>query len=249
MWHLAAFFKAIGQTALTDIPAIQDDILTIQNGHFLLGANMNVGAAYVGSATLSRARLNSPTVRQMNPSYIHPINVALLPINDPPVQVFPPGFLALMAQEELQMEATSGLAMGTENLYGLAWLYTQLTQVGNGDIHWCRLTSVGPAVASVWQSIQYNFETGLPPGEYAMVSSFCGCATGVAHRWIFDNQYFRPGFLSFANSSFRGSYEQYHFNWGEMGRFRTFAAPRLQVLCNAADASFEIYIAVQRVGP
>jgi hypothetical protein len=248
MFHLAGFFVSIGQTALTNVPPIQDDILSIQNSHYLLPQNMSVAAAYASSVTLSRARINSPTVRQINPSYIHPINVALLPANDPNVQIFPPGFLSLLGQEEVQIEATSGLAMGNENCYALLWLYTQMTPVIPNDIHWCRFTSTATATASAWTTISYSLETGLPPGEYAMVGSFVQGTTQIAHRWIFDNQYYRPGFLSTAALGNRGFFEQYRFSFGEMGRFRTFSLPRLQTLCNAADTACEGYAALMRVG-
>lgn len=249
MWHLAAFFVSIGQTALTDVPAVQDDILTIQNNHFLLGQNMAVAAAYAQSTTLNRARINSPTVRQINPSYIHPITRSTSPITDPNWQVFPPGFLSLLAQEEVQVEATSGLAMGNENCTVLLWLYSQLNPVTPGDVHWVRFTSTTTQVVNRWTTIAYTLETGLPPGEYAMVSSFLQSTTGIAHRWIFDNQYFRPGFLSNTALSSRGVFEQYHFTFGEMGRFRTFNLPRLQVMPDMADTAAEGYMAVIRMGP
>lgn len=248
MWHLCAY-SALTAAAVTnnDTPALQDDIITIQNNHFLLPYNMNVAAAYASGVALTRARINSPTVRQMNPGYVHPINVALLPANDPNVQVYPPGFLALMGQEEVQFEITDSQAAG-ERIYGLLWLYTQLQAIPPGDIHWCRLTSTVTHTASVWTTIAYTLETGLPPGEYTMISSFVQNTTGIAHRWIFDNQYLRPGFLSTASLANRINREAYTYEWGRMGAFRTFSLPRLQVLSNAADTAAEAYIALVRTG-
>jgi len=247
MFHLCAFFKALANVANTDCPAVSDDILTIQNNHFLMPQDLDVLAAYASAVTLTQARINSPTVRQINPDYIRPFSAALLPVSNPPVKKYPPGILRLNAQEEVQIEATDSAA-GPNNFYALLWLTTGITPAPVGDIHWCRFTSTTTHVASAWTTIAYTLETGLPPGEYAMIASECINTTGIAHRWIFDNQFWRPGFLSQAALASRIDEAAYQYKYGDMGHFRTYSLPRLQVLSNAADTAAEGYMAVVRIG-
>ena len=81
-----------------------------------------------------------------------------------------------------------------------------------------------------------------------MVSSFHTSATGKAHRWIVPNQMERPGFLSYAANTARHPYAMSKEQFGLMGRFRSNDLPRCQVLCDAADATHEMYLHVVRIG-
>lgn len=249
MFHLSAFTALLGTTADTDITALQDDILAIQNNHFLPQVDLSVVKLWVASATLSRVKLNSPKIRQINPTFIRPINVGTLPANNPNYSHFDGSQLVVKAQEELQMLATSGIAMGTERFTGLVWLSTGINPIPTGDIYTCRFTSTGTAGANAWTTISYTMDTILPQGLYSMVSSELQSTNALAHRWIFSNQYWRPGGLSLTSLGNRSDFDLYDFEQGEYGRFATFDLPRLQVLCNGADAAHEGYFTVVRVGP
>jgi hypothetical protein len=68
------------------------------------------------------------------------------------------------------------------------------------------------------------------------------------HRWIFDEQVYRPGLPSIATEANRAPYYLQTMPWGEMGRFVNTSLPRLQVWTDTADASFVGYLYVIPLG-
>jgi len=249
MFHLAAFTELLGTVANTDINALADQIIPIQNDHFLPPRDYNVVAAYVASATLSRARLNSPKIRQTNPLYVRPINVGTLPATDANILMLFDNPYLLRGEEEIALEATSAIAMGTERFTGLIWLMDRHDPAPSGDVHNVRITSTTAAVANVWSDLTATFESQLPAGRYAIVGCEHQSTNGLAIRIIVDDQYLRPGWLSITALANRLPYEFYRRLFGTWGHFRTTSLPRFQVLANAADAVHEVYLSVVRVGP
>lgn len=80
------------------------------------------------------------------------------------------------------------------------------------------------------------------------MGSECISATGVAHRWLFDNQIFRPGALS---SPTLGSRTHRIFYDGVLGIWGTFISqvpPRIEVLCNSTDSAHTVFLQVIRIG-
>lgn len=252
-FHLAAYTVALGTTANTDITALTDDIMLIQNNHFVPSKDMKIMAAYASSATLSRTRLNSPRIRQFAQSYIRPINVATLPAANPNIAFYFDAPIIIKAQEELQVEATSGIAMGTERFLCLLWLM-DATLPGpipapQSDVYTIRITSTTAAVANSWTTISASYETQLPQGTYAVTNIEYQATNAMAIRAIFDGQFYRPGSLGTQALANRTSTWLSMSQMGVWGQFNTVTLPRLQVLNNSTDASHEIYMECSRVGP
>lgn len=248
MFHLAAFFANTGPVTDGDIAAMTDDILAINNNHFTLSQPMQLLAAMAMGATLTRAKLSSPTLRQFAPPYIRPINQALIPAANPNMMLLDHSPYQLTPLEELQFLATDTTGT-TENVTGLVWLSADGARgIGVGNITPLRFTSATAAVANKWSSVPITFTDTIPAGVYAMVLSECQSTNGQAHRWIFSNQYWRPGFPSYAALGSRQPYAIAKGQFGEMGRFRSNDLPRLQVLANGADAAHEGYAWCVKVG-
>lgn len=248
MYHLACYTEAIDNTADNDVTALADDILTIQNNHFILQQPMKLIAAYAGSATLSRAKIASPTMRQVASPFIRPISVALLPPTNANVWILDQQPFSLVPFEEIQMQATSGVAM-TERFTGLIWLQDMDVPIPSGNLIPLRFTSTTAAVANTWTTLTIAFADTVPTGQYAMVLSECQSTNALAHRWIISNQYWRPGHLGFATLGSRLPYAISKGQFGLMGYFKSNDLPRLQVLANAADAAHEGYLYAIRTGP
>lgn len=248
MYHLAAYTALLGTTVDTDIAALTDDILTIQNSHFVLSRPKQLLGAAVMSATLTRAKLASPSMRQVASPFIRPIIGAAIPPANPNLWLLDYNPFIVPPFEEVQLQATSGIAMGTERFTGLVWLADQITPVPSGNIIPLRVTSSTAATANAWSTIALTFADTIPSGVYAVVFSEMQSTNGIAHRWIFSNQESRPGMLSLAALTSRLPYALSKGQFGAMGRFRSNDLPRCQVLCNGADASHEGYLHVVRVG-
>ena len=248
MFHLAAYVNAaLGSTANTDINALSDDILTIQNNHFVMNQPTDLLAAAAMSATLTRVKLASPSMRQIASPYIRPIIVGATPGSNPNVALYYNNPYRLVPFEEIQMQATSGVAM-TEVFTGLIWVGSTNTPWPSGNVTPLRFTSSTAAVANAWTSVTITFEDTVPSGIYAMLFSEVHSTNAQAHRWIISYQIERPGFLSTVSTGQREPYAMALGQMGLMGRFRSNDLPRLQVLCNGTDNSHTGYLHVVRVG-
>lgn len=248
MFHLAAYTELLGTTADTDIDALTDDILTIQNTHFVLQQPMQLLAAAAMSATLQRAKIASPSMRQIASPFIRPLILAVKPPSNPNMWLLDQSPFTVPPFEEVQVQATSGIAMGSERFTALAWLANAIEPVPYGNPIPLRWTSTTAAVANQWTSLAVTFADPLPSGIYTMVFSEHFSANGIAHRWIVSNQTMRPGYMSYTNGTDRAPYAISKFQFGRMGSFRSNDLPRVQVLCNAADATHEGYLHVMRTG-
>lgn len=241
-FHLADYTVAIGTTANTDVPALQDDILTIINSHFQLRAPMDLVKASVLSATLLRARLDSPTMRFFGNPFVRPVVVgATWPTNPNVMHMFEHP-MHLPAGEEIAIQATSGIAMGTERLHALITLMDVPEPIPAGTPFAVRFTGTATATANSWTTITFTMDQALPVGMFDMIMSECQGTTQIAHRWLFDQQQWRPGFASLAALGSRMTYEDYMFRYGKMGSFLNTSLPRLQILCTAADTAQEGYM-------
>jgi len=244
MFHLGAYTLATFQnTANTDIPALQDGILVIQNNHFILPRDMKLYLAAAMSASLTRARLNSGTIRQINPAYIRPTAVTLLPPTDPNVMDLRDNPMVLAGAEEIQLEAT-GTSTVNEVLTGLIAISPGITPMPQGNITTVRATSTTAAVANVWTPVQLTFETGLPVGEYAVVGCDYVATNALAFRLTFDNQFWRPGWQGMATTGLRPHYAQLWGGMGEWGRFTNYSLPRMEVLNNSTDSTHTFFLQV-----
>lgn len=246
MFHLAAYFATTGPVTNGDIPALRDDVLFIQNNHFVYPADLHLFWAYCGAASLTRARINSPKLRQISPWYLRPISVGLLPSTNPNIALANDQPLALRINEEVALEVTDTVGT-TENLYGLIAVGDAIMPVPQGDFYNLRVTHGTTVVASNWTTVSLTYEQQLPVGRYAVIGGEYFSTTAVAFRLILDQQYMRPGMIAFQSAGGRLPYIIGTRDLGIWGYFQTTSLPRMQVLCNAADTSGEGYIQVVKV--
>lgn len=248
MFHLSAYFVSLSTVANTDAPALNDDVLTRINSHFMLSQQMDLILAAAMSATLNRARLNSPTLRVISPQFILPIEAAVKPATRPSLATWLDNPFTLQPNEEISMEATSDIAMGNENFTGLVWLTSGLEPIPPGDVYNTRFTSVTAAVANTWTSLVITFDQGLPPGLWAMVGSELVSTNAQAHRWIFPGQIWRPGGLSKPAVGSQTHQIFYDRRLGIWGRFTNTTLPTLQVLVNGTDNAHTGWMSLVKIG-
>lgn len=247
-FHLCNYnAAALAAVANTDIPAIQDGYLPILNNHFVLPTSMMILKAHSGSATLQRTRLDSPTIRLYGNPHLRPVQQSLLPGSSPPVVWLNRRPFVLPAGEEIAVQATATGAGEHHNTQ--LWLFDgPPIAIDPGPIFAVRFTSTTAAVGSAWTLLTITLDQALPSGVYQMVFSELFSTTGIAHRWIFDQKTLRPGQMSQLSEFNAFNILSYQFPLGVMGRFTNTSLPRLEVLCDAADASHIGYIHLQKMG-
>lgn len=248
MWHLAAFSESISAGTDTDVNALIDDILTIQNSHFMLREDMNLMACAAMSATLDRAKLSTPTMRIVAAPYVRPMIVGTTPGSNPNVQLLDKNPTRIPWGEEVQMLATAAPA-GSEQFTAILWLSRGLSPIPSGNVIPVRWTSSTAAVANSWTTLTMTWGDTLPSGIYAMVQTECYSTNAIAHRWNFPNQLYRPGMLSFVSTGQRHPYAMSLGQFGVLGQFRSNALPTVQVLANGTDNAHVGYAHVVRLAP
>lgn len=248
MYHVAAYTEAIDNAANNDIAALTDDYLVIQNAHFLLTQDWLLHWAWVGSATLNRARLSQPTINVVTRPFIRPLDRAAVPPDLPAIADYRENPFRLRAREELVIEATSGIAMGTERFTALIGIMDRLIPAPVGEVYTLRGTSTTAAVANSWTSLTMTWDNQLPEGQYAVVGLETQSANAQASRLIIEGLPNRPGSVSVTGL---GNETHRMFRKGGLGRwgdFPNYIIPTPQVLANAADASHEVYLDIVKLG-
>jgi hypothetical protein len=248
MHHTIAWFKDLVTATETDVTPVTDGIFTIQNSHFLPQRNWNLWYAAFMAATATRARLRTPTFRQITTPFIRPIEGTITPGDEPNVADYRENPLLLKGLEEIEFLGTQ-TAGANANVFGVAGLSTEaFVPMPRGDVYTLRGTSVGPAVANVWTQIAMTWQDTLPQGIFAVVGGWYMSAAAVAFRLIFEDQVNRPGGLG-ALSLEASAHKMFRMGGlGIWGRFNSNRMPNVEVLCNGADASFELYLDILRVG-
>jgi hypothetical protein len=248
MFHTLANFVSISTTADTDVTPVQDDIVLIQNSHFVFQDPVSLIMAAAMSANISRVKLSTPKTRQITNPFLRPLIGAAIPPTNPNVADYRSNPFHLKGQEELSFLATSSIAMGNENLTIVSSYLVTPDPTPQGDIYTLRGTSTTAAVANKWTSLSVTWADNLPQGQYAAVGLQVESTNAQAARLIFQNQFYRPGALSVTGLQNR-SHDMFRYgNSGVYGRFIQTAMPTVQVLANAADATHEVYLDLIRIG-
>lgn len=246
-FHLLAYEESIDSTANFDLDAIPDDVINRQNDHFFPSIDLSMLFATAMSATLNRGRIVSPTLRQITNPQIRPIVAAATPPTDVEVADYRDIPFRLPRLEEIAIELTSAVAMGSEQSLALIGVTAGMSPAPTGNIYTMRATSTTAATALRWSTITATFDDTLPEGRYAVVGLEYVGATAVAARLIFDEQMWRPGGLGVAAIGSRGPTLFRKGRLGNWGLFNSWAMPEIQVLNTAAVAVHTVFLDFVRV--
>ncbi len=247
MHHTCAYFVALANVADTDVPAINDGVIALSNSHFLPQRDYDLLFAAANAVTLTRARIVSPTNRQISLPFIRPINAALLPTTDPNIADYRDMPFRVNALEELAVQATDSAA-GPNNCTVVLGLGTQQQPIPRGNVFTFRGTGTTTVVANAWSLVTITWADILPAGIYAVVGMEAFGTTCIAARLTFDGQYERPGCIGSAAPANRSHFMFQKGGLGVWGSFRSTRMPIVEFLCNAADTAQEVYIDIVKIG-
>lgn len=248
MHHSVAWRLSSTDATLVDQTPVQDQIMLIQNSHFVPQRDTFIWYVYVGAATLNRARFVTPKFRQQTTPWIRPIGTAIVPTDEPNVCSYVDNPLKAAALEEIELDAmqTTGGAAVIFATAGLA--EGPMIPAPRGDIYTMRGTGATTVTAGVWTSVPITWQDSLPSGRYACVGLEAIGATCVAARLTFDDQYFRPGTVGNAAAANNGSPLFRKGGLGVWGYFNQNRMPTMEFCCNAADTAQEVYMDFIKVG-
>lgn len=236
--HTLAFTKLDAAAATDeDIPAVTDNVVTVQNGHYIVQEDMNLLAAYHRNAGAVNAKLQTAALRRVAVPSIQPVNVNAAPITLPPMVFFPPAKLTIPAIDEIAWLASNSGA-GAVRAVGLLWLNTRSHNfnVPTGDMFSIRFTATITGTLVTWTGGSISFETSLPAGRYSVIGLQVIGANTECARLVFLGGGYRPGVIVRPAVS---NYMWDHFQQGAAGVFGEFestAMPNLEVFQTTAGA-------------
>lgn len=244
MWHLAAFTGTFAApTTNTNLPALNDQVLTIRNAQFFLSKKFDLLWAACMGPTIDAARLESPSLRLPTFPQILPLTIGAVPIAEPRVDDYSRQPFKLAVNEQLAI-TTLDTAAAPGQITGLIGLRDSYQPMPSGNIYKMRGTSTVAATANVWSTIEpVTYTNDLPDGMYALVGMNYYAANGQAARAIFTspgNQILRPGCVAnvaVGDQPFEGFMDGRYGSWGT---FDSDNIPNIEVLCNGATAVHEI---------
>lgn len=246
MHHSAAYSASIATGVETDLAAVQDGLLTVQNGHFLPPQDLPIWYAGAMATNVQRARFTSGSLRIPTTPYIRPITAALIP-NDPVrFANYIKNPLTARQGEELAVLVIQNAA-GAQRVTVPVGFGVSFEPAPLGNIFSMRGTSVTAAVANAWTQCVVTWQDTIAAGTYAIVGLDHQSANGQMARLVVLNQYWRPGVISMPGLADKGDEFFRRGDMGVWGRFVSNYLPIPEVLCNAADAAHEFYLYFIRV--
>lgn len=247
MHHTIAWRVSAADATAVDITPVPDTLMLVQNAHFVPQYDYFVQYVYAGAAGLQRARLITPTFRQITTPWVRPIQLSIVPLDEPNMADYRDRPLRIRALEEIQFEAqqTTG---GAAVIVGVAGITKgPIMPAPQGDIYTMRGTGTTTLTAGAWTLATITWQDTLPAGSYACVGFEYIGTTALSARLVFEEQWERPGTLGAGLVSSSGLPIFRKGGLGIWGRFNANRMPNVECLANAADTAEEVYLDLIRI--
>lgn len=248
-WHLAAYSESLtnGLTN-TAVDALLDNVLTrTAAGNFILPQPGKLAGMYSAGVNLTRARVNTPSLRYVGLPFGGLINATLATPSPPNLTWWGDNGPTIPTADEISVEHTLG-GVAPEQEYSLVWFQFNRREVPAAPTYRILATATITATANAWTSGNMTLDSTLPAGRYAVVGMTAFGTNLNAARLIFPGGGYRPGCLSMnANNGVALP----HFTDGRMGVYGTFDSvntPTLEILASGANTAQTVFLDLQRIG-
>lgn len=248
-WHLAAYYASLtnGSTNAA-VAAVQDNVLTRTTANnYILPQPGKLFAMYSAGVSITRARVNTPSLRYVGLPYGGLVNATLAVPSPSNITVWGDNGPMLPTADEISVEHTLGGA-APENEFSLLWFQFQNRPITMGPTYRILFTAAITGVTGAWASGVMTPDSTLPAGRYAIVGMTAFGTNAVAMRLIFPGGGYRPGCLCVnANNGVISRL----FSDGTMGLYGTFDSvniPTLEVFAIGANTAQTVFLDVVRIG-
>lgn len=238
MHNLVACFASVAQdAALSNVTPVTDPLITIQNSRFIFPTAVDIGAILANVPDGSRARINTPSLRNIALPEIYPVKITAENGTNPPIQGPMWGTLRIPQNDEFGVEVSRAGAGAADCFIGI-WYAPGRTPAPGGPVITMRATATIVLTAGTWVAGSLTFDQSLPYGRYAVVGMQATIGDAMLARLAFPGQtQYRPGvpvveaYGSYVNPQvFRMG------NFGLFGTFDSTAQPLLEVLGHTAGS-------------
>lgn len=245
-FHLLAWAESLALVTDDSLTPVNDQVIPLSSGIFLLPNDMTLFAACAFGTTLSRAKIVQPSIRVICDDFLRPIALTLLPADNMPWSDYRQMPFNLRMNENLDIQATtSGAGPAVTSALAIISKNRMLDPAPMGQVYTLRGTATATAGVNIWTAAPMTWQNTLPQGNYAIVGMTAIGTTLKAARLIIPGQIERPGCSGVATLGIRPW--DLMFNHGGLGRWGDFSnwnLPLVEVFCGSADTAQEIYLDV-----
>lgn len=244
-FHLLAFYTSALPDPSTNaaLGTVTDPVITVQSSRYILPVDMYATRAYVGTAGITDARINMPSLVLPFLPYLDPLSATILPANLPPIAELGFGQIVLPRTEALALEVSETGGAATAAYAGL-WLSPNPRTPVSGRIQTMKLTATITGSAGTWVAGNMTLTSNLPEGEYEVVGMSAYGTNLLFARLVFYSQTLRPGVLA---QQAAGEWNAQHLrngNFGSFGRFSNTTVPQLEIMSTGACTAQTVYLDV-----
>lgn len=239
MFHLLAFAGVkTDSTANEAAPGVVDAgwNLNAQN-RFISPQKLKVVAGSVMNDTITAARINAPSMRNIGLPEIYPTTVSDDPATSPAIAFWGENGPEIQQGEAFGVDTSNG-ASTVDRVHAGLVVRGSFDQVPAGKRTTITGTSAQTLLLDGWTTNTITLTQDLPYGTYAVIGAHVVCNDAWAFRLVFSGvQNWRPG--GFATMTY-GQFDQRELfragKMGQWGQFITTNPPQLDLIGNAAGA-------------
>lgn len=249
MFHTLAYQKNQAAAAtLVPLTAVPDQqIPTNTSGNFILPANMQLLMSVALGATLSQARINTPSLRSVLLPDIYPFIESAVPVSNPILNWYYGYGPVIPKNDPVEVDSTNSNGAGVDQQYALLWLGDGNNNLPLGPRYKMHATSTITTGNKVWGAGSITFDQVLPYGTFAVVGMQARGQNLISARLVFVGGGWRPGCLAnlttgdFPNPVFQSG------ALGEWGRFESNAPPTIEIFGNSAPVAQDYWLDLVKV--
>lgn len=250
-WHLLCFGGAkTDLTANEAIPAPADPAFNrVSATEFLMPDDLDVFFASAGNDTITRARINTPSMRTLGLPEIYPLNGGAVPAL--PLAVDDRRFdpIRLKRNDTVSVECSNGASL-VDTAWASLGIRKRTVAVPPGPRTTLSGTALQTLVANNFTFATITFDQTPPVGNYAVIGASCVCNDAWFFRLIFPYQSnWRPGGMVGATAA-GWEYRQLlrHGSSGVWGLFHSVNLPQLEIFGAVAGAETpRVYLDVVQI--
>jgi hypothetical protein len=241
VFHLAAFGGAkTDSVANQNVPATAtEQALSVSaNNRYISPQKVKIFAAYAQNDTISGARVNAPSLRNLGLPSIYPLNATAAAVATGPMDYRISDEIEIQATEEFGVDASNGASTIDFAEAGL-WFRNAIEPIPAGKRFTIEATASITGVRDAWVNGVLTLGQVLPYGTYGVIGMYAVGAAVTFARLVFPFQsYWRPGCL--AAPAYGGAEPLQMFRHGKLGLWGTFistAQPSLEIFVTTAGAT------------
>lgn len=239
MFHLLGFGGAkTDSTANQAAPGMVDQGWTLNaQNRYIMPKRMKAFAATVMNDTLTGARLNAPSLRNLGLPEVYPGTVSNAPATQPLVCFWGDNGPEIQSTEAFGLDTSNG-ASTIDFVHAGVWVRERIAPVPPGKRFTISSTATLTLVQDAWVAQTITLSQDLPFGTYSVIGMSCQCTAAYLARLIFPGYTnWRPGCPVAAIYSSIDFMQLFRAGkQGELGQFVSTSPPQIEIAGTTAGA-------------